>query len=245
MNLPTEMEANFQCRINAMLVTIWRFVLAGITWVLNFPWDWVLPIAVWASMRLLGIEIRFSELRERRYSYRSKVSPKSMLDDATESIEYADKELARAADRKSTIDAKVSGLLKLSALLLPLSIAAVKFASTGSGGLVPLALLGVSLLLMLGYLDIGKGMHPHIDDKDLSLSSAEFKRQHIVSVINSARFNEDVNDFLADVYRASIRAFVASLIALVVVGAINLEKLATTQSLGAKAEAARTIVQPK
>jgi hypothetical protein len=130
-------------------------------------------------------------------------------------------------NRRESLDKKVSWLLTLSGILIPLS---VKLIITSSSQLPrwfhfpALLLVTGSLLLtavlLLEYLAVGTFSQPIVDEPLLKANESERKCIVLNSYIDATRVNQDTNHYLVDLYRAARRMFSAALTAVALLGLV-------------------------
>lgn len=195
-------------------------------------WDRAAPAwsqIVWSLLRFCGIDLTPQEARQRRYENpedTTNLEPQDIGDATT--IEDLVKELFKnERDRREALDKKVSWLLTLSGILVPLSVNLV----ITSAGQLPLwfyflALLFVtvplllSAVLLIEYFGVGNFSLPSIDEALLVTDSVDRKRIVLKSYLDATKFNGVTNHYLVDLYRAARRMFLAALTAIAVLGLV-------------------------
>lgn len=186
---------------------------------------------IYALLRICRIDLNFEELENRSYTtpnlYKSLNLATSQIDQPL--VDLAKDLFNARTSRQGSIDSKVSALLNLTAILLPLSIALIAW----SGERLPLPLSGalfgfislpllLSVVLLLEYLRLNSYAEPTFDDKLLKASEPDRNTILIKDYLLSTWINDNKADYLADVYRAAMRLFCIATVTSLFGGGITL-----------------------
>jgi hypothetical protein len=193
--------------------------------------DYIAPYQrrfIWNLLLLGGIEATHKEVRDGRYNDGKPINlPDSPKYDGSKAMfDVAKAIYGESLDRKETLDKKVTSLMSLTGILLPLTITFFVYASdwavVGWFFIIPFfivtGLLLFCALLLLEFLRLNRFSQPGMDEKLVESTEANREILIIRDYLKAASYNEDTNRYLADVYRAARRFFICALIISTAVG---------------------------
>ncbi len=181
---------------------------------------------LWLIIRICGFDMSLQEISRRRYESPAKIpSLDNIYDDEPQLLDLAKDLYEEENSRRGQLDEKVRTLLTISGILVPLTVGLMAFVDLPLIAIVPLALLLLTTVLILEFFGVDTVAFPSIDDNLLGSGRGERRKFLIKSYIESTAFNNGVNNFRVDLYRASRRLFLISLALVALVGVINVRSL--------------------
>lgn len=186
---------------------------------------------VYRLLRICRITLSFQEFEDRRYSI---PNPYASLELTGKKIDQTIIDLARDTfngriHRHDSIDRKISALLNLTAILLPLSIALIVWASERLRPIFSIILLltvslplFLSIVLLLEYLRLNSYMEPFVDGSYVNAAEEDRNVRIMIDYLKSSWNNHCKIDYLADVCRAATRLLCVAMLTSLIGGGVAL-----------------------
>jgi len=177
-------------------------------------------------MRICGINVQEQEISNRGYKPSWAALDDAHLTSVDSTLHAFAKEVFDSVEgRRESIDKKIDALLKLTSLLLPLSIALIGWGVTQLPLifsfllilLISLPLL-LAVLMLLEYLRLNSYARPDLDAATLKADQNERTAILIKDYWHSASINDGKISYLADVYRVASILFGFSLLMAAILG---------------------------
>lgn len=196
----------------------------------------------WRLMLLCGIEIKYEEVRDRRYPSGVLQIPPEGQSVTDTAVKHAEEVFGASKTRLARVNAKSKTLLSLIALLISLVLGAIAILS-GEGVLWHVA-ASLAALLLFGSLfliltNLGVGSHA-LPTNDLLFEEDENKQKYlrVTGLLQAAHINDGATSFLVDVYRAAYRLFLTALLVALILSIARIQ-LSETGVKEATKESAR------
>ena len=187
-------------------------------------WDFLKPLwlkIIWGLLRVCGIDLTLAEVKQGRYDAKNPLAEVRSDDWKTSSTikDLIKAQYDSAKALREAVDKKIGWLLALTGVLIPLSLNLIL---VGAGKMPNLfyfvALLFVTspllltAVLLLQYLSVGWWSQPELDSDLLAAAELVQNGRVLQDYASATHFNECVNRYLVDVYRAARRMFFVSLV---------------------------------
>ena len=177
-------------------------------------------------MRFSCIDCTLLEVRQRQYQSKSElVFPTEGVKICDKKIDFLKEKNKEVKDRRDRVDAKARTLLTLTSLMLGLISSTTSIASAKSAGfwsVLPLILLFSTIFLLTVYFGVDRSQTTDYSYIFSDLESELAKRELCNDLISSQDYNEQVTNFMLDLYRSALRYFSFAMLFIMILGVGNI-----------------------
>ena len=176
---------------------------------------------IWLLLRLGTVPIKFTEVRDCAYKKSTDFSKLTYDKGQGKNtlLSLAREIYLESRNRREVLDRKIGSIMTLTGLLLPLGVSYFLITSDSAiiGWLSFLALVAITGLLLLcsslllEYLGLNKFSQPLIDQNTVDLDEDQKTIEITKDYLTATTINENVNMYLADVFRAARHFFILAL----------------------------------